>query len=72
MNEELFNVKGEFYQGERIYRVHHSIFYHSLRNNHKLLTDFLRRMATVFNLFEKAGVVHADLKPDNIIVDFDE
>jgi serine/threonine protein kinase len=36
------------------------------------MADFLRRMADVFYLFEKAGVVHADLKPDNIIIDFDE
>ena len=72
MNEEMFQVKGEFYQGERIYRVHHSQFYHCLRNNHKLMIDFLKRMAETFNLFDKAGVVHADLKPDNIIIDFDE
>ena len=41
MNEGMFNVKGEFYKGERIYLVNHSEFYHSLRNNHKLMIDFL-------------------------------
>ena len=31
LNESLFDVKGEFFKGERIYMVHHSDFYHSLR-----------------------------------------
>lgn len=72
MNEEMFNVKGEFYHGERIYMVHHSMMYHCIRNNHKLMIDYLRRMGEFLNLLHLAGVVHADLKPDNIIIDFDE
>jgi dual specificity tyrosine-phosphorylation-regulated kinase 2/3/4 len=28
LNEHLFEVKGEFYKGERIYFVHHSVLYH--------------------------------------------
>ena len=72
MNEELFNVKGEFYKGERIYMVHHSTLYHCMRNNMDLMRDFIRRLAEVLELLYQAGVVHADLKPDNILVDFDE
>lgn len=28
LNEYLFDVKGEFYKGERLYFVHHGSFYH--------------------------------------------
>jgi serine/threonine protein kinase len=72
MNEHLFDVKGEFYKGERIYMVHHGNFYHALRNNIDLLRDFIIRMSDALNLLAKLSVVHADLKPDNIIIDFDD
>lgn len=71
MNEGMFEVKGEFFKGERIYMVHHSNFYHSLRNDSNLLRDFLKRMSTTLAFFARIGIVHADLKPDNILIDFD-
>lgn len=71
MNEQLFDVKGEFYKGERIYMVHHGHFYHALRNNILFLKEFLIRMVDALNLFAKLSIVHADLKPDNILIDYD-
>jgi len=42
-----------------------------LRNDCELLRDFIARMCDALGLFAKLSIVHADLKPDNIIVDFD-
>lgn len=72
MNDHLFDVRGEFFKGERIYMVHHSHFYHALRTNVNLLKDFMYRMSCALNLFAKLSIVHGDLKPDNIIIDYDE
>jgi serine/threonine protein kinase len=72
LNESLYDVKGEFYKGERIYMVNHSHLYHCLRNNKELLADLVRRITTILNVFHKCGVVYADLKPDNILIDFDD
>lgn len=70
MNELLFDVKGEFYKGERIYMVHHSHFYHAIRTNLELLKDFLYRMCLALSLFARLSIVHGDLKPDNIIIEY--
>ncbi len=72
LNECLFEVKGEFFKGERVYGVKHWPFYHYLRTSATLMRDFIRRMCEALHLLFRLGIVHADLKPDNILVEFDE
>ena len=71
LNEQLFEVKGEFYKGERIYKVNHWELYYALRTNLSVIKDFISKMCQVLSLFYRLGIVHADLKPDNILIDFD-
>lgn len=68
----MFDVKGEFFKGERIYKVTHWQFYYAMRNNLSVVKDFIRRMSEALALFHRIGIVHADLKSDNILIDFDE
>lgn len=36
------------------------------------MADFIRRMGDALSLLSRLNIVHADLKPENIIIDFDE
>ena len=71
LNESLFEVKGEFFKGERIYMVHHSDFYHSLRLSAPLFRDLISKLSQALLFFARLGIVHADLKPDNVLLEVD-
>lgn len=71
LTKNLFEVKGEFYKGERVYHCSYQNLYFALKNNREVLIDFMTRMLQVFELLAALDIVHADLKPDNILVDFD-
>ena len=72
MGKVLTEVKGEFHKGERIYRVQHQLFYQILAQDWTILQTFIRKMAEVFEVLARFGIVHGDLKPDNILVDFEQ
>ena len=71
LTNHLFDVKGEFYKGERIYGVSHQGFYRALKEDKQVLVDLIRMLAEVFDVLAMFRIVHADLKPDNILIDFD-
>lgn len=45
LSKHMFDVKGEFYRGERIYNVNHMDFYKALKNDHSILRDLIKSMA---------------------------
>ena len=71
LSKSLFEVKGEFYRGERIYSIlHNSEIYAAFEyENCIYFKQFVMQMAVVLNLFQISGLVHSDLKPENILIE---
>ena len=68
----LFELKGEFLRGERIYRVHHGVLLDAMKKDRFVLKTFLQQiLLALYYLNQNLHVVHADLKPDNILCDID-
>ena len=64
-------MKGEFYSGERIYCVKHKEFYQNLKHDKRPLKDLIRLLSEALDVLAFIGIVHADIKSENILVDFD-
>ena len=71
LSKHLFEVKGETYKSERIYSVQHQQFYMRLKEDKKVLKDLIRRLVQIFEVLAIFRIVHADIKPDNILIDLD-
>lgn len=72
LGKELCDVKGEFYKGERIYRIQHQDFYQILMYNHNILRTLIVKIAQAFDVLSRFGIVHSDIKPDNILIQLNQ
>lgn len=66
LGKSLFHIKGAFVKGERIYEIIASNLYKSM-----IITDIkilLRSMFNALDLLQASGIVHADIKPENILI----
>ena len=70
LTKHLFEMKGEFSNGARIYRIVHQPFYQQMKSSVGLtnLRDFLRQMFSALEVLREVNIVHADIKPENILV----
>ena len=50
LSKLLFDVKGEFYHGERVYSVQHKGFYQALAQSSTVLKDLIRMLAEALDI----------------------
>lgn len=72
LGKQLCDVKGEFYKGERIYRIQHQDFYRIMMYNMNVLRTLIVKIAEAFDVLSRFGIVHSDIKPDNILIQLNE
>ena len=72
LSKMLFEVKGEFHNGERIYFINHQNFYFDIKKSKNLMRQFIQKLTHAFDLLQQQGIVHADVKSDNILVSYTE
>jgi len=74
LSKALFEVKGEFASRgtaqprERVYRVHHLPFYEAMKQDPRVFKRLVRQVLEAIRLLADHGIVHSDLKPENLLL----
>merc|ERR1719188_1964658 len=74
LSKALFEVKGEFASRgtaqprERVYRVHHLPFYEAMKRDPRVFKRLVRQVLEAIHLLADHGIVHSDLKPENLLL----
>ena len=65
-----FKIKGEFEKGERIYHIQKGIFLMSLFSTISQFKFLLKSLLSAINSINKMGIIHSDIKPENILIEY--
>ena len=65
-----FNIKGIFEKGERIYQIQKGEFLIMLIKNLSQFKFFVKKIIEGIDYINKKGIIHSDIKPENILVQF--
>ena len=65
-----FKIKGEFEKGERIYHIQKGLFLMSLFSSIKQFKFLLKSLLSAINYINKNGIIHSDIKPENILIEY--
>lgn len=73
LSKILLQTKGQFFKGERIYEVQQDVSVMRIleRNNAQQFKKIVMRLLQGLSLLHVAGLVHCDLKSENVLVSFD-
>ncbi len=72
LNSLIFKIKGEFLGNERIYLIQKGKFLKHLFFDLCNFKDFVKIILKFLDLLNnKLSVIHSDLKPDNILIDYE-
>ena len=67
-----FKIKGEFEKGERIYLIQKGQFLEYLFSNISQFKYLLKQLVIGINYINSKGIIHSDIKPENILIDFSQ
>ena len=67
-----FNIKGIFEKGERIYQIQKGEFLILLFKNISQFKFLIREVLEGIDYINKKGIIHSDIKPENILVQFNK
>lgn len=74
LSSSLYEIQGEFFNNERIYRIHLSPLYKELfqfrENNY--LKSFIKSSLNAIRLLNQEQIIHGDIKPDNLLLTVDQ
>ena len=67
-----FKIKGEFEKGERIYLIQKGQFLEYLFSDISQFKYLLKQLVIGISYINNKGIIHSDIKPENILIDFSE
>ncbi|KAL4480297.1 hypothetical protein ABPG74_020813 [Tetrahymena malaccensis] len=70
----LYEIKGEFYKNERVYKINFTGLHDKLfqTKNNNLLRSLMKNFFNALDLLQNQKIVHCDIKPENILVELDQ
>lgn len=63
-------IKGEFCGSERVYTMNQGKFLHKLVTDINQLKYFIKKLLSFIHFLSMNYIVHGDIKPDNILIDY--
>lgn len=68
LGNSLYELKSEYFNSEKLYRINYKEFYSRVRNNQNELRSIILDVAKALELLADNNIVHSDLKTENILI----